>query len=336
MADMRKLLLLRDQRPGHSNQVEGLALALARHMDITLERVDVRPRPWLRSDVRETIARRWIGSPAAFVHLAYGVDLATLTRPDVILASGSKTVHFAVMAARHFGAKVVFSGWVNRRDAADVTLQLVQTPRDGYDPGRAYCLLPSMVDPDRLPPRRDLTTPGALHGARLSLLVGGNSERHIFRQQDWDGLLALIPSVAALFRVRWLVTTSRRTPPAVSTALRKLADKGLIETFIDYAAAGPGSLMQALGGDAVLVTEDSNSMISDGLAARRPVIALKPSKVMERKGNEYIAAIAGSGQAAVLPMWAARGELVEEALREIRVAEEDPRDWIARVVMGRF
>ena len=88
------------------------------------------------------------------------------------------------------------------------------------------------------------------------------------------GLLA--EEDAGLFR--WVVTNSPRTPPEVSDALAEAArTSSSVLDYVDFREAGPGSVVDLLGrADFVVCTEDSSSMLVEGICAQRPTIALLP------------------------------------------------------------
>ena len=77
-------------------------------------------------------------------------------------------------------------------------------------------------------------------------------------------------------------------------------------------------------------------MLSDALAARRPVVALKPARVKPGLANEMVAALAALHEVAVLPMQDTTPELFARAVGELVVSEIDPRDALAGELLGRF
>ena len=213
------LLLLLDPRPGHAHQTEGVALALARHTNVSVERIAARPAGWARQDFRPVLTRHWWGSPASFLRRVYGVDVAALAAPDLIVASGTKTSALAVMLKRHFGCPLVFSGLAEPDLLPDVDLQLVKSPRFRFDARTAQCAPPTIVDPDGFRARRLIERPSDLRGAEIALLIGGDSGVHRYGAADWDGMAALIRGLSLEFGVRWRVSNSRRTPRAVAEVL---------------------------------------------------------------------------------------------------------------------
>jgi hypothetical protein len=71
-------------------------------------------------------------------------------------------------------------------------------------------------------------------------------------------------------------------------------------------------------------------MMAESLAARRPVVLMRPKLVTHSLGTERIAATVAGGGAAVLPILTATAEQFARVLLSLRVAAKDPRDVLAR------
>ncbi len=99
-----------------------------------------------------------------------------------------------------------------------------------------------------------------------------------FAPADWSALAALMRATAATGSVRFVLSTSRRTPDAALRWLEPVArDPAVVSDWIDWRSAGPGSIGRALAADGVLVTADSMSMICEAVAMRRPTVVLSPA-----------------------------------------------------------
>lgn len=333
---MIRLLILRDEKPGHFNQAEGLALAVARLGAVDVRRLEVRPARFARDDLRKQVMRRWSRHAAFWLRHLYGIALETVERPDIIVASGRPTIAAGLLISGHFNAPFVFSGGIDGYAPGPRTLNIVHSPRQAGDPGAAFTPIPCTVDPDLYPAPRRLARPEDLAGASLALLVGGSAYRRDHPLEEWEALLRFVPALARSHGVSWRVTTSRRTPEAISDRFRALAGEGVLAEFVDYRTAGPGSVRALFGTDAVVVTEDSMSMLAEGLAARRPVIALKSRVVHKHYADEIIAGMAGpprvGASLAVLPMAHVTAERFVGALTRLVPPVEDARDVLAAAI----
>lgn len=333
---MTRVLILRDEKPGHFHQAEGVALALARLTPVEADRLEVRPARWATSDARKFILRRLAQDARFWLKTMFGIDLDAVARPEMIVGSGWPTIAAGMLLSRHFDVPFIFAGPIGGYRTGPKVLSLVASPRQAGDPGAVLAPIPCTVDPDAYPAPRRLTRPEDLAGATLSLLIGGSAYRREFPQNEWDALLALVPELAARFGVRWQVSTSRRTPDAVVDRFKALAEAGVLAGFIDYRDAGAGSVRDLFGADALVVTEDSMSMLAEGLAARRPVVALKSARVHKAYADEVIAGMAGprleGASLAILPMASVTPERFAQTLARLVPPAEDARDAIARAV----
>jgi mitochondrial fission protein ELM1 len=163
-----------------------------------------------------------------------------------------------------------------------------------------------------------------LRGRTLALLVGGPTTNHAFTDADWNALHSLLRDGAAA-GVRWQVTSSRRTPDAVADRLAETsaALSSKVE-FIDYRLANPGSIDPLFNADAILVTEDSNTMISEAVAARRPVIVLRPERVEEEMSSLKL--LNEEGRLGIVPLGAATLDRVTAEISAVQPLERNPMD----------
>ncbi|MCK0209257.1 mitochondrial fission ELM1 family protein [Starkeya koreensis] len=336
-----KLLVLRDKKPGHFNQAEGVALAIGRLAATEVTRLDVRPTWFAHDDVRKFIMRRWGRDARYWLKAMYAIDADSLEKPDVIVGSGRPTVAAGILVSRAFGGvPFVYSGGIGGYDTSEVSLMIVASPRAAGNPRSAWAPIPSVVDrADYAAPRR-LATPDTLRGAEIALLIGGTAYRKEWPQNEWDALIAVVRDLARDHGVRWRATTSRRTPDEVSARFAALAGEGVLAEFVDYRTAGPGSVRALFGADAIAVTEDSMSMLVEGLTAGRPVIGLRSAKVHDGYASEAISAWVAKSWAApsfapslaILPLGTVTADQFAATLTRLEPPTLDVRGEIAALV----
>lgn len=328
-----RLLLLIDKKPGHFHQTEGIGRVVSRIDPATvLDRLEVRQR-WLAHNAVLMHLMRRPRDPATWLRRLYGIDLAAVVKPDAVVSSGRPTIAAGILLSRHFGVPFVYSGKVTGYDPHAVTLQLVASPRYGGDVGCAWTPVPTKIEPEAYPPPRPLRTVVDLAGADLALLIGGEAHGHHYTTAEWKDLAAFVGASADRLGIRWHVSTSRRSPQFLGDLFADLEAEGRLAEFVDYRKAQAGSADRLYGCDAVVVTEDSVSMLSEAQAARRPVMALKPAAVEDSSANEAIAALAGAGGLAIMPLAGLDPERFARTL--VRLAPTrapDPRDLIAEAI----
>jgi mitochondrial fission protein ELM1 len=292
----RPLIIWRitDGKPGHEKQTLGLAHALLRNR--LGECFD------LAAPARNTALLQWI----------QGRFLAGngLPAPDIILAAGHNT-HFALLAARRaYGGK--FGG-------KTVVLMKPSLPLSWFD----LCLIPEHDSP----PGRENVIPtlGVLNNLtdwklhetiRGLILIGGPSPHFHWNS---DAIRRQIKQRAEESpEMKWIVTTSRRTPAGF---LDELGDVAGIECR-PVEQTPPGWLEEQMNqASAAWCTPDSVSMVYEALTAGCQV------------GLLNLAAIAGSRVASGVSKLAAMGYVTTFAQRPItdrRLPPPPPLDEAGR------
>jgi mitochondrial fission protein ELM1 len=327
------VLLVRDPRPGHFSQVEGVALALAKLRPVeVVQRIDVHPRAFARGELRDWLFNSLRLYPARMLNLLFDIQFDPAMKLDVVVSSGRKSLIAGSLIAHLTGARHVVSGFLDGYDPSAYDLMLVQSPRYAGEPHCAYSPLPNTVDASKLSVPRPLRSEGDLNGARMSLFLGGNAGSYKYQPSDWTAVAAFVAQSAARYGIRWSVSTSRRTKDVAVDTFRELAGRGMLETFVDYRKAGPGSNAPLMNADLLVVTEDSRSMTAESLATGRPVVLLRPQHVRFSMATEEITALAAAGGAAIFPIARVTPEAFAAKVLTLRSSQAFTMDGLASVL----
>lgn len=325
-----RILILSDGRPGHFNLSEGIALAIGRLRPVVVERVQVRrgrwPGPVLAAATNLGIA------PGAVLRRVYGLDPASLPAADVVVSAGAETLAANVAVARLMRVPNIVYGSLRQFRAQDFALALTSYAHHVRHPRQAAALKPAAFDPDTLTaaaPRGD--------GRRvLGLVVGGKTGGFDYRTEDWQRLAALVTGIAASGATRFVVSNSRRTPAQASDLFAGLATErpDVVSRFIDVRQPSPAPLSSLLAeSEAVLVTADSSSMVSEAIWARLPVLALMPGHARlednERAYRDWLGAQGWMASADLDTLDAAAALAQLSKLTPIR---GNPLDELARLI----
>ena len=326
-----RLLLLREHRPGEFNQTEGLAAAIARMTDFSVERIELRPRKWAHNYVRKFVLHT-MGDAQRALQILYGVRMDTLMPPDVVIGAGRPTAAAGILIKRATGAKFLYSGFLRDYDLAAIDLLLVRSARHAGMPHCVLAPLPTTVDPDRLRRPRQLRSLKDLAGAEVGLLLGGPASGYRFSDGEWRRIAELVAETAEKWAIRWTISNSRRTPDLASRIFAELKARCVIQGFVDFRRSGPGSATRLFASDAIVTTEDLLTMTAEAMAARRPVVALKPAGVAPEFAADAIATMAAGGGLTVLPIRTTMAPDLATALVTTRVPQTDPRQVIADAI----
>lgn len=225
-----------DGKAGHENQTRGLLAALAQRTALDVRWIKV---PAYSSVLTNLMTKRFLPG-------------ATLPSPDYLLGAGHRT-HLPMIAARR------------ARGGHSIVLMKPTLPRIWFD----LCVIP---EHDGVTGGNIFVTRGALNAVRPGdkdrhqglILVGGPSRHHGWREKE---LVAQVEEIARREgKIRWTLTTSRRTPPSTTTRLQGLASANL--SVVPVQDTGPEWLPQQLASaSCAWVSEDSVSMVYEALTA---------------------------------------------------------------------
>jgi uncharacterized protein len=332
---MRELaiVLLNDGRPGHYHLSEGICTAIARRRPVAVTRVAVARPSWLPGRVLSA-AMNVGGALARPVPGLLGLDIDALPEAGLVVSAGGDTLAASVAIRRSRGCPNIFYGSLRRYRCEDFSLVLTSYAENAGRPNHAMTLKPAPFDPAALP--QPVLVPGAR--PRYGLLIGGDSGTVRYTAGDWAELIALIGSDRPDAPV-WTVSNSRRTPAHVSDRLAGLAARpGGELTFIDVRHAGSGTLHELLASsDAVAVTVDSSSMISEAIWARRRVVALAPRHAgLPPLEQGYRTYLSGLGVVAVVPLAGISHDRLDAALSKVRALPDNPLDALAELIEARL
>jgi len=241
---------IQDDKPGHQNQLRGLASALAELLPLEVHTLRAPSR-------RSCLAAMWSKN------FAIGNGLPA---PDLILGAGHST-HLAVLAARR------------ARGGQAVVLMKPSLPSALFD----LCLIP---EHDRVTAsEKVIATRGVLNIVRPTqqhdprkglLLIGGPSAAHAW--SDECMLQQIVTIASSTPSIEWTLTDSRRTPPAFLNRVSQKKVENLKVT--PHQETTPGWVPRQLAGAAqVWVSEDSVSMVYEALTSGAAVGMLEvPSR----------------------------------------------------------
>jgi uncharacterized protein len=345
----KKVLLLSDGKPGHFQLAEGIVAALVRRSQ------DVVPADrssW--SVARLAVARPWWQPTGAWSMLTNSQRMAperalsVLSKKTVgelqsigpfqlVVSAGGDTLAANVAAKRMFQCPNVFYGSLRRYRANDFSLALTSYVAQVQHANQAMTLKPSAFDPDTLRVARAIWREGVGERPVLGLLVGGNSGTVRFDDTDWASLLTLLGEDHPA-KPQWVVANSRRTPTTFSDGLAELAARTDRVQFIDVRAAGPGTLLDLFDRcDAIAVSVDSSSMVSEAVWSRRPVVVLAPQVAqLPALEADYRADLARQSLVATVDLAGVNVDRLLAAFHQVTPLACNPLDALASLMSDRL
>ncbi|MEM9224286.1 MAG: ELM1/GtrOC1 family putative glycosyltransferase [Pseudomonadota bacterium] len=271
------VLVLSDGVPGHDRSSLGVVAALKDRHDLATN--------WLRISENKPRSRRMARVAAALSEperwLAKGVSLGPNIaadgiggegvlhdwppRADIVVSTGPSTAAANIAAARRYGARNIYCGFPKR---PVLGYSLILSPVPSRSASVALTARPSEINAENLLEPRELARD---EDRTVAVLFGGESKHYSYTAQDMETLADSLRAVlqdAATWECH--VYDSRRTNDRTFAAFATaVADEPRIalHRFVD---GGLGSNSAAFDADAVIVTADSLSMMTEALAAGRP------------------------------------------------------------------
>jgi mitochondrial fission protein ELM1 len=331
-----RILILSDGRPGHFHLSDGIAAAIGRRRGVQILRCDVDRGGWPGVVAAVAVNSR-VADPIVLQVLSGHREL-DFPAADLIVSAGAETLPANVLLARMRRIPNIFYGSLRRFRPEDFALVLTSYERNAAQPNHALALKPSATDPDTVCPGRTWSAGAPIRTA--GLLVGGDSGTFTYADADWQNLLRLLEACHAASGLRWLVSNSRRTADAVSDDLARMAARpvGPIASFVDVRTAGSGTLHDIFArADAMVVTDDSSSMISEAIWMRLPVVGLRPLRSSHPKDEQiYRDWLARNGWCRSLPLEGLTPDRLRAEFDGLMPLAENPLDALARLIDERL
>lgn len=290
------LLVIKDDKPGHYNQTEGLVIQLKEaYTDLNIEYIDVE----IKSKIKRKFLRFLLNNFTSFFYNKNNLKYLSIffknftlpsNRPDLIISTGGNTSNLNVWLSKAYNCKNILNGAL--RGLKEELFTNITTVIDlGYKNQIILDVAPNLVTKDKLA----VESKKFINEKRLNtdkkyyaLLIGGNGSGYIFDSDFYSKLINFVKDISIKEDISWLITTSRRTPIDIEKRLQlELSD--VSSYFVAYNQKEEKILLPFLGlSDKVFVTEESSSMISEAISSKKPVFTLRPKKIESNKSYQRI------------------------------------------------
>ena len=252
---------------GFRSQVLGLAEAMNGHL--VEKNIDLR-KPW--SLLPASLC------PFPFLGLDPALDRLEAPWPDVVIACGGRSIALALAVKRASSGRTV-AVYIQNPKGATKNFDLVISMRHDGITGPNVMVVDTAIhrvtaaklDSARITWRdqfADLPRP------LVSVILGGRSRSLRFTPAVADTLIDRLKHLAVSTGAGFMITPSRRTEPEITARFKAVADANPSSVrFWDGQGDNPYFGMLALS-DALIVTEDSVSMVSEAIASEKPVATM--------------------------------------------------------------
>jgi hypothetical protein len=272
--------------------------------------------------------------PRAYLVIAHGLSERDFPACDLVVSAGAITFGANIALAKLRAIPNVIAGSLRGLDPNDVSLTLLPYARARDLPNHACLIKPAAIDPDTLPKTRPWSGFSSEDERSIGVLIGGPTATAAFDALDWKRLADLLAECADQPGVSLRLATSPRTPSEAYDALEPLGARANVQ-FIDFRKAGPGSAGPIYECDAMFVTSDSMSMITEAVAAQRPAIALEPAHTKPNADDEAVETLVKDNYLRIVALVDATPQSLDAALMSITPMRENHLDILAETILSR-
>ena len=268
------ILVIKDDKPGHYNQTEGLVLIFKEiYPNNNIEYIEVE----IKNKFSRKILRFLLNNlPSIFsedslkyLYFFYKKFDIPKIKPDLIISTGGNTSNFNAWLSLSFNSRNLLNGAL--RGLKEELFTYITTVIDlGYKNQIILDVAPNTITKQKLSEKS--TEFSKIHNLNInqkyySLLIGGNGAGYKYTDRFYDDLIEFIKNISKENQIKWLITTSRRTPIDVEKKLEENL-KSYCAYFVSYNKKEEKILLAFLGlSEAVFVTEESSSMISEAITS---------------------------------------------------------------------
>jgi uncharacterized protein len=280
-----RVWLLSDGAQGHLSQSQGIVDSLADELTVavTVVPLTIRSRFWKRIG---RVCLPWILNPQRWLQRVYTITTPDGECPDLIVSSGANTLLANGLLAKQYSTANVYSGRIRGYPARCYSVIFSVVPEVNATNNCVLPLPPVPASIYRASPVSKVTDQAA-QTPRLAVLIGGDGAGCVYSQNDLQLLAIFLTQLCQKHQWKLLVTTSRRTGVEAETILKKYIAEDCIAQAVWWSDK-PSPVISdfLLQATAVVVTEDSLTMIAESIYARKPVVTCAPHHVVTNANDQ--------------------------------------------------
>jgi KDO2-lipid IV(A) lauroyltransferase len=306
----RVVLVLDDGRVGHLRQSQAVARAYVttakeKDLTVTVETIVVKFRDQMSSMILPIFSGGiWIGGDADMSRLRYYLkpeSFAALQRlrPDVVISCGARNAAVNSWVARNNRARsiAVLPNKLLAFKQFDLVVVHQHDLMGKKAPANAVVTkaAPNLIDKAYLDENVKALVGRYQHlrnnvRTKMAVLIGGHAQGVVMSEQDMKIVLHQLKEVADAQGIDLLITTSRRTPPAIEQlVIREFKDHPRTALLI---IANKVNVPEAVGGvlalaDIVVVSGESISMVSEAASSGKRTVVFAVGTTKNQKYAEF-------------------------------------------------
>ena len=279
------ILIIKDDKPGHYNQTEGLLLILKNiYSNSNIEYIDVQIKSKISRKLLRFLLNKFTSfftntSNLKYLSVFFKKYNLPLVKPDIIISTGGNTANLNAWLSKAYTSKNILNGAL--RGLKEELFFCITTVIDlGYKNQLILDVAPSVINADSLKKKsEDFLKINNIDEKVIhySLLIGGDGSGYKYDEEFYNKLIYFVKKTSKEKNIKWLITTSRRTPINIENKLEKeLLD--YCTYFVLFNKKEEKVLLPFFGlSKFIFVTEESASMISEAITSLKPVFTISNS-----------------------------------------------------------
>ena len=214
------ILVLKDNKPGHYNQTEGLVLYLTEiYTNLEIEYINVEINSKFSRKILRFLLNNFSGFfenkiNLKFIKFFYKNFRLPNSKPDLILSTGGNVSNINAWFAKAYSSKNILNG--SLRGLKEELFTYVTTVIDlGYRNQIILDVAPNTITKEKLLEKSEnflKINNLEINQKYYTLLVGGDGAGYKYNNKFYDNLIEFIKRISDEESIKWLITTSRRTP----------------------------------------------------------------------------------------------------------------------------
>ncbi len=289
-----RLLILSDNKPGHVTGSMGILKSLEKLTPVTSVILQVHLRlKFMRYLLRVLLnSPHWIERIPKKVHLHlmrffYKIDnplcLETGDPFDWLVSAGGDTSFLNAWIARLYSIKNIYCSSLRNLNPSLFTIRITLGAGEAGANEIKMELSPAPVDREKINEQgRQFRSEQNLEKNTVwAVLIGGDGAGYHYDCSAMELLAGGLLALAERHKACLLITTSRRTGMKLEQTLKSSFDNHPAVAYATYFNHQPEKVVAKFLGaaDVVFCTADSGSMITEAMAAGKPVYVLKPERI---------------------------------------------------------
>ncbi len=292
----KKLLRLSDGKVGHMTTTDGVIAGLKRDFDFDIIDMQVKLRgKFLLQIMKLLIGQNWFDRCLKKNYKLLNLFYKNFTLPtehiDLIISTGGDTSFMNIWLSRILNTKNVYCSGLRGLKPEYFHLLVSGANLDYKNLIYTEVFPNSNVLNDVSTLVSDFCEINQLSEDEnyFVLMLGGNGAGYKYVKKDWIEIIDAFMKQVRKYKVKALITTSRRTGLKNEILLKELLMPYQNEVaYVVYFNQKPEKILSVFLQIAsmIFVTEDSGSMIGESLYYRKPVFVISPELIAKQKKYE--------------------------------------------------